>query len=124
MVSFQSKSRSLAWFYALKSRGRELESPLDIARRIKALAAALPKADMPVPAFLAAHPDHALAVERVSIAGRYPFVEIRDNLIAQSCLPINMLGCKLSFFGHQNSIRNQIAGRASLCVTVRRWLDN
>ena len=79
---------------------------------------------MPVTAFLAAHPDHALAVERVSIAGLYTFAEIRDNLIAQSCLPINMLGCKLSFFGHQNSIRNQIAGRASLCVTVRRWLDN
>lgn len=79
--------------------GAELESPLDIGRRIKALHHALGKADVAVSEFLAQHPEHALAVERVEMAERYPYAEIRDNLIATSCLPIDMLRCKLSFFG-------------------------
>ena len=36
---------------------------------------------------------------RVAAAKQYPYGEIRDNLIAQTCLPIDMLRCKLSFFG-------------------------
>ncbi len=79
--------------------GAELESPLDIGRRIKALHHALGKADVAVSECLAQHPEHALAVERVEMAERYPYAEIRDNLIATSCLPIDMLRCKLSFFG-------------------------
>lgn len=79
--------------------GSELESPLDIGRRIKALHLALGVADGAVSDFLAQHPEHALAVERVEMAQRYPYAEIRDNLIATSCLPIDMLRCKLSFFG-------------------------
>jgi hypothetical protein len=79
--------------------GAELESPLDIGRRIKALHGALGENRMPVSAFLTHHPDHALAVERVEMGQRYPYAEIRDNLIATTCLPIDMLRCKLSFFG-------------------------
>ncbi len=79
--------------------GAELESPLDIGRRIKALHVALPESDRSVSAFLADHPEHALAVQRVTLAERYPYAEIRDNLIATTCLPIDMLRCKLSFFG-------------------------
>ena len=36
---------------------------------------------------------------RVSLGTQYPYAEIHDNLIAQTCLPIDMLRCKLSFFG-------------------------
>jgi hypothetical protein len=79
--------------------GADLESPLDIARRVKALRADLPDSAVPVAQFLADHPDHALAVARVGLAPSYPYAEIRDNLIAQSCLPIDMLRCKLAFFG-------------------------
>lgn len=79
--------------------GAALESPLDIARRIKALHADLSDNRLPLQDFLARHPDHLLAVERAGLARRYPYAEIRDNLIAQSCLPIDMLRCKLSFFG-------------------------
>jgi len=79
--------------------GAALESPLDIARRVAAAYNDLPVGAEPVSAFLARHPDHALAVERVTLSARYPYAEIRDNLIAQSCLPIDMLRCKLSFFG-------------------------
>jgi len=79
--------------------GAALETPLDIARRVAAAFADLPTEPVPVSTFLARHPDHALAVERVSLSARYPYAEIRDNLIAQSCLPIDMLRYKLSFFG-------------------------
>ncbi len=79
--------------------GAELESPLDIARRVTQLHKDLPRDDMPVSQFLADHPQHAHAVARVSILSRHPYSEIRDNLIAATCRPIDMLRCKLSFFG-------------------------
>jgi hypothetical protein len=79
--------------------GAHLESPLDIGRRIKALHSDLPKTTRPLAEFLMAHPEHGLAIERVALAKRYPYAEIHDNLIARTCLPIDMLRCKLSFFG-------------------------
>jgi hypothetical protein len=79
--------------------GADLEQPLDIGRRVHCAYVDLPDQAEPVSAFLARHPDHALAVSRVKLSERYPYAEIRDNLIAQSCLPIDMLRCKLSFFG-------------------------
>lgn len=82
-----------------KEPGAELESPLDIGRRVKALFTALPADPKPVSEFLAQHPQHDLAIARVQMAQRYPYAEIRDNLIARSCQPIDMLRCKLAFFG-------------------------
>ena len=79
--------------------GAELESPLDIGRRIKALRTALPEQPQPVSTFLENAPEHGLALARVAGAERYPYGEIRDNLIGDCCLPIDMLRCKLSFFG-------------------------
>ncbi|MEX0311037.1 MAG: hypothetical protein AB3N17_12435 [Tateyamaria sp.] len=79
--------------------GAELESPLDIARRVARLYHALPGSAQSVSEFLETHPDHAHAVQRVAVLGRYPYAEIRDNLIAATCRPIDMLRCKLSFFG-------------------------
>lgn len=80
-------------------QGADLETPLDIGRRIKALHADLGGPNWTLDAFLGRHPEHALAAERVAMANDYPYGEIRDNLIATSCLPIDMLRCKLSFFG-------------------------
>jgi hypothetical protein len=79
--------------------GADRESPLDIGRRIKACFDALPDAPQPLSTFLTAHPEHDLAVKRIQLAARHPYGEIRDNLIGQDCLPIDMLRCKLSFFG-------------------------
>lgn len=79
--------------------GAELESPLDIARRIKALFLDLPGRLEAVPAFLTRSPEHLLAVQRVALAARHPYAEIQDNLIGAGCLPIDMLRCKLAFFG-------------------------
>ena len=79
--------------------GADLESPLDIGRRIKNLFDDLPKTSEPIYEFLVRYPDHALAVSRVAALARYPYSEIRDNLIGDDCLPIDMLRCKLAFFG-------------------------
>ena len=79
--------------------GAELESPLDIARRLSACFADLPRNAQPLSTFLATHPEHSLAVKRIQMMGRYPYAEIQDNLIADTCLPIDMLRCKLAFFG-------------------------
>ena len=82
-----------------EEEGAALESPLDIGRRVAAAFADLPADTEAISAFLQRYPEHALAVERVTLSLRYPYAEIRDNLIAQTCLPIDMLRCKLSFFG-------------------------
>jgi len=81
--------------------GSELESPLDIARRAQALAQDFNLAN-PVETlaeFLLRHPDHRFLARRVQLAAQYPYSELRDNLIADTCLPIDMLRCKLAFFG-------------------------
>lgn len=78
--------------------GAERESPLDIARQVARLAQDLPEAGT-VAAFLASHPQHRAALRRVQALDLAPYAEIRDNLIGRDCLPIDMLRCKLSFFG-------------------------
>jgi hypothetical protein len=35
----------------------------------------------------------------VQTLGRHAYAEIRDNLIGHDCLPIDLLRCKLSYFG-------------------------
>ncbi|SLN43771.1 hypothetical protein [Pseudooctadecabacter jejudonensis] len=78
--------------------GGELESPLDIARQVCRLAADI-RADEKVADLLARCPEHRTAVRRVQALATAPYAEIRDNLIGEDCLPIDMLRCKLSFFG-------------------------
>ncbi len=52
-----------------------------------------------VAAFLLHHPQHRHIARRVQIAARMPYSEIRDNTISAALLPIDLLRCKLSFFG-------------------------
>jgi len=49
--------------------------------------------------FLRAHPEHRHVARRVLLSERLPYAEIRDNTIASSMLPIDLLRAKLSFFG-------------------------
>lgn len=49
--------------------------------------------------FLLRHPEHRHVVRRAQITQRYPYAEIRDNTISSELLPIDLLRCKLSFFG-------------------------
>lgn len=78
--------------------GAERESPLDIARQVQDLAGDLPRSGS-LAEFLMAHPHHRAAVRRVQSLMRHPYAEIRDNLIDADCRPIDMLRCKLAFFG-------------------------
>jgi hypothetical protein len=55
--------------------------------------------DRKLAAFLLAHPEHRHVARRVQIAARYPYAEIRDNLIGAELRAIDLLRCKLSFFG-------------------------
>lgn len=81
--------------------GSEREQPLDIARQADALITALLDwpGDAPLAGFLLACPEHRHIVRRVQAAERRPFAEIRDNLIGANVLPIDLLRCKLAFFG-------------------------
>ncbi len=81
--------------------GVELESPLDIARRVNRLAAALDRfdSDASVADVLAEMPEHRHAVLRVQTVARHPYSELRNNLIGEDCRPLDMLRSKLSFFG-------------------------
>jgi len=81
--------------------GAEHEQPLSIGRDAQAMARDLAawEGAPRVAEFLSAHPEHRHIVRRAQIAARYPFAEIRDNLISADLMPIDLLRCKLSFFG-------------------------
>ena len=49
--------------------------------------------------FLVRHPEYRHIVRRAQTAAKLPYAEIRDNTIAADMLPIDLLRCKLSFFG-------------------------
>ena len=81
--------------------GTEREWPLDTGRQAAALWQALQDQpdDLPLAHLMLAKPEHRPAVRRAQITARHPFAEIRDNLIGAEMLPIDILRCKLAFFG-------------------------
>lgn len=81
--------------------GADREQPLTAARDVAALYRALGGWDplRPVAEFLLSTPEFRHTVRRVQIAARRPYAEIRDNLIDERLRPIDLLRCKLSFFG-------------------------
>lgn len=81
--------------------GSELEQPLAVARDVSALRAAL-RAAAPresLASFLLRAPEHRHTVRRVQVMTRYPYAEIRDNLIDRSMRAVDILRYKLAFFG-------------------------
>jgi len=81
--------------------GAEREMPFNIALYVDQLRQALLQADpaMSVAEFLMQRPELRHIVRRVQTTARYPYGEIRDNLVGEACRPIDLLRCKLSFFG-------------------------
>ena len=49
--------------------------------------------------FLLKHPEHRHMARRLQLVSRLSYGEIRDNTIAAGMVPIDLLRCKLSFFG-------------------------
>lgn len=85
----------------LADEGAGLEQPLGIGRLAAELArdVALWPQDDPLAAFVLAHPEHRLMARRVQQSRPCPYAEIQDNLLAADMLPIDILRCKLAFFG-------------------------
>lgn len=81
--------------------GAALEQPLGVGRMAADLARALADwpGDQPLASFLLAHPEHRMMARRVQQSARAPYAEIQDNLLAADMLPIDLLRCKLAFFG-------------------------
>ncbi|MCI5041102.1 MAG: hypothetical protein MRY81_15635 [Donghicola eburneus] len=79
----------------------EYEQPLAPGRDAAALHRALAHwpDDAQVAEFILRHPEHRHALRRAQIVGRAPYAEIRDNTISERVMPIDMLRCKLAFFG-------------------------
>ncbi|MGB0926566.1 MAG: hypothetical protein ACPGVA_05105 [Pikeienuella sp.] len=112
-VDFAAKEETRRFWYVSEEKleprlgdryteeGADREQPLDIARQAQALHAALVAADgnETTATLLMRRPDLRMIAKRVQSAPFYPYAEIQDNLIGADCLPIDMLRCKLSFFG-------------------------
>ncbi|MGI9405876.1 MAG: hypothetical protein ACR2O4_05855 [Hyphomicrobiaceae bacterium] len=81
--------------------GVEKEMPLHVVRDVQALVRDLSDCDPKkiVAEFLMAHPQHRHIVKRIQTVARYPFGEIRDNLVGPEMLAIDLLRFKLAFFG-------------------------
>lgn len=106
-----NESRRLFWYVSeekleprlgdrFQEPGSELELPLDVAFRVNLLANDLQARNgETVAEFLSDFPEHRHAVKRVQCSADFPYSEIRDNLTGSTCRPIDMLRCKLSFFG-------------------------
>ncbi|MFT7587366.1 MAG: hypothetical protein ACI9EW_003808 [Cellvibrionaceae bacterium] len=87
-----------------EEEGQEKERPLTIARDVDGLYAGIiaflnqtPSAN--VIDYLMTHPAERSLIRRIQSLAELPYGEIQDNLIGEECLPIDMLRCKLSFFG-------------------------
>ena len=78
--------------------GAEREQPLGFGRDIASLFHELPEQGS-VAMFLLECPERRHVVRRVQIAARYPYAEIRGNLIGAAMRPIDLLRCKLAMFG-------------------------
>lgn len=81
--------------------GQDREQPLGIARDVAALSRALtglPDAEG-LAAFLLSCPEHRHTVRRVQMLAGLPYAEIHDNLLGAEMMPIDILRCKLAFFG-------------------------
>ena len=117
-VDFSEKSANARFWYASEEKleprvgerfeepGAEREHPLAIARDIVKAYESLQSCDestrdesMTVAEFLLKHPQHRHVVRRAQQIVKYPYAEIVDNLIADNMMPIDLLRCKLSFFG-------------------------
>jgi hypothetical protein len=112
-IDFDQEDQSAQFWYVSEEKleprlgerfaeeGDDLEQPLCVARLAKSLYSALevwsPSARMAE--FLLAHPEHRLMVRRAQQAPKHPYAELRDNLIARDMLPIDLMRCKLAFFG-------------------------
>ena len=75
--------------------------PFDIAHQIKQAVNTLNKlpSNMTAAEVMINHPELRNIIKRVIINKSMPYSEIQNNLIGKDMRPIDILRCKLSFFG-------------------------
>ncbi len=112
-IDFQSRDAIARFWYVSEEKleprlgerdqepGAEQEQPLAFGWEMQRLLQDLDKApgEESMAAFLMANPEYRSAVRRLQLVQRMPYAEIQDNLIAADMVPIDLLRCKLSFFG-------------------------
>lgn len=84
-----------------KEDGGDLEQPHCIAKEVDAFRKVLelwPSKTL-LADVLMKHPEYRQITRRMQLTQKLPYAEIRDNQLSAGMLPIDMLRCKLSFFG-------------------------
>lgn len=87
-----------------RDRGAEREMPLGVARAVRhcydalrRFSATTPDADLVD--FLLVEPEYRAIARRIQVMANLPYGEVRANLLGPDCRPLDLLRCKLSFFG-------------------------
>ena len=81
--------------------GQTLEMPFAMAYYIADLKKAMAdfNDDVLVAELLMRHPDLRYIVRRIQNVAHFTYAEVHGNLVGATCRPIDLLRCKLSFFG-------------------------
>jgi len=81
--------------------GKEKELPFDIPKQVQNALKILTKLpdDMTGAEAMILHPEIRNIIKRAIINENFPFSEIQNNLVGKKVRPIDLLRCKLSFFG-------------------------
>jgi hypothetical protein len=81
--------------------GAEQEMPLAVGRDVFLLNKKIKSVtdDISVGKFVQNHPEFRNIVRRVQTVVRFPYAEIRDNIVDAEMRPIDLLRFKLAFFG-------------------------
>lgn len=112
-VDYTQKANSARFWYVSQAKleprlgeryeenGSDLEQPLAVGRDIDAIYKKLMLEDENrlIPNFLMEFPEYRHVVQRIVSWQKRPYGEIMDNLISEKMRPLDMLRCKLSFFG-------------------------
>ena len=86
---------------ATKEAGQDKEMPFAIAHYIADLLTQMDSlgSDATVAELLLRYPQSRFIVRRLQNTAHFPYAEIAGNLVGAECRPIDLLRCKLSFFG-------------------------
>ena len=86
---------------ATKEAGQDKEMPFAIAHYIAEVMAQMDSLgpDATVAELLLRYPQSRFIVRRLQNTAHFPYAEIAGNLVGAECRPIDLLRCKLSFFG-------------------------
>ena len=81
--------------------GKEKQLPFDIPKQVQNALKILTKLpdDMTGAEAMILHPEIRNIIKRAIINENFPFSEIQNNLVGKKVRPIDLLRCKLSFFG-------------------------